>query len=221
MSRVSALLDGARIEDLPIPYTAVACDLVARKEVWFQRGPLDAAIRASIAIPSVISPVTVNGRLLADGGLLNPVPIAPLNALQVDAVVAVSLAGRGGDASASILHTTSDERSTDSGFERIRRAASQMLERDVFRRIAGGDRVAAVEDDGSPQYPTGLRTLDVVEMSLDAMQELITRYRLAGYAPDVLVEVPIDACGTLEFHRAGEMIALGRALAGPALDPLD
>src|SRR3954465_6665752 len=68
------------IEDLPVPFTAVATDLRARREVWFQRGPLVSAIRASIAIPGVITPVVMNGRLLADGGLRTPVPTAPTGA---------------------------------------------------------------------------------------------------------------------------------------------
>ena len=93
LARVSELLGGAVIEELPIPFTAVATDLLARKEVWFQRGPVDAAIRASIALPSVITPVMLNGRLLVDGGLMNPIPIAPTAASGADAVVAVSLAG--------------------------------------------------------------------------------------------------------------------------------
>lgn len=80
MAHVSDLLEGALIEDLPIPFTAVATDLLARKEVWFQRGPVEAAIRASIALPSFITPVMLNGRLLADGGMMNPIPLAPLTA---------------------------------------------------------------------------------------------------------------------------------------------
>ena len=74
---VRDLLDGARIEDLPIPFTAVATDLIAQREVWFQDGPVEAALRASVAIPSAIAPVVVDGRLLADGGLLNTLPITP------------------------------------------------------------------------------------------------------------------------------------------------
>ncbi|HAP77621.1 MAG TPA: esterase, partial [Acidimicrobiaceae bacterium] len=92
-AKVRELLGGVLIEDLPIPFTAVASDLFAGREVWFQSGPADVAIRASIAIPSVITPVMHNGRLLADGGLLNPVPIAPLAAASADATVAVSLGG--------------------------------------------------------------------------------------------------------------------------------
>ena len=71
----------------------MATDLHARREVWFQRGPLAAAIRASIAIPGVITPVEMNGRLLADGGLMNPVPIEPMAAAAADLTVAISLQG--------------------------------------------------------------------------------------------------------------------------------
>ena len=77
------MLDGARIEELPIPYVAVATDLVAQREVWFEHGPVAAAIRASIAIPTAITPVKLHGRVLVDGGLMNPVPM--------DAVTALSL----------------------------------------------------------------------------------------------------------------------------------
>jgi len=93
MGRVAALLDGARIEDLPIPYTAVATDLIAQREVWFQQGLLATAMRASVAIPSLIAPVVVDGRLLADGGLMNNLPIAPLTPIRAEKVIAVSLSG--------------------------------------------------------------------------------------------------------------------------------
>jgi FtsP/CotA-like multicopper oxidase with cupredoxin domain len=92
VGQVADLLAGARIEDLPIPYTAVATDLVAGREVWFQRGQVVTAIRASIALPSFISPVVINGRLLADGGLLNPIPVAATAAVpDADLTLAVAL----------------------------------------------------------------------------------------------------------------------------------
>ena len=68
LATANELLDGVRIEELPIPFTAVATDLTSRREVWMQRGPVSTAIRASIAIPSLIAPIVVHGRLLADGG---------------------------------------------------------------------------------------------------------------------------------------------------------
>ncbi|MGN0065130.1 MAG: patatin-like phospholipase family protein [Nocardioides sp.] len=93
MAEVRSLVGGTRIEDLRIPFTAVAIDLVTHREVWFQRGRLDSAIRASIALPTVFTPVVLDGRLLVDGGMLNPVPIAPLSALSSDLTIAVDLSG--------------------------------------------------------------------------------------------------------------------------------
>ena len=96
--RAEKILDAVReilgevcIEDLPIPYTAVTTDLMAGKSVWLQRGPVDEAIRASIAIPGVITPHVLGGRLLADGGILDPLPMAPIAAVNADLTIAVSL----------------------------------------------------------------------------------------------------------------------------------
>lgn len=183
MAVVRDLLAGARIEDLPIPFTAVATDLIAQREVWFQDGPVEAALRASIAIPSAIAPVIVDGRLLADGGLLNTLPITPLTSARADLVVAVSLAG-----------PPAEPATVPSG-----------------RSVARSEDSAAV-------IPLGLRTLDVVEMALQSMQRLITSYRMAAYPPDVLIEVPVDSAGTLDFHRASELIEIGQQSARAALD---
>src|SRR5580700_5924597 len=98
--RAEKILDAVRdilgdvcIEQLPIPYTAVATDLLTGKSVWLQRGPVDEAIRASIAIPGVIAPHVIDGRLLADGGILDPLPMAPIAAVNADLTIAVSLSG--------------------------------------------------------------------------------------------------------------------------------
>ncbi|HEY2448321.1 MAG TPA: patatin-like phospholipase family protein, partial [Mycobacterium sp.] len=93
LDAVRDILGAATIEQLPIPYTAVATDLLAGKSVWLQRGPVDEAIRASIAIPGVIAPHVVDGRLLADGGILDPLPMAPISAVNADLTIAVSLSG--------------------------------------------------------------------------------------------------------------------------------
>jgi NTE family protein len=93
LDAVRDILGPVSIEELPIPYTAVATDLLAGKSVWFQRGPVDEAIRASLAIPGVIAPHEVDGRLLADGGILDPLPMAPIAAVNADLTIAVSLSG--------------------------------------------------------------------------------------------------------------------------------
>ena len=234
LATVAELLDGARIEDLPIQFTAVATDLWAAKEVWFQQGPVAAAIRASIALPSVISPVMLNGRLLVDGGLMNPIPTAATAASSADVTVAVSLAQDTRPSAGTVPEQASaDPRPVEEWIERSRRSASQMLDSDLVRTIAtwfAGDRDDAsdegTQDDQSLDeveslfgaLPPGVGTLDVMQLSLQAMQGVIARYRLAGFPPDVLVSVPRTSCRTLDFHRADEMIALGRERAIEALD---
>ncbi len=250
LARVRELLAGALIEDLPVAFTAVATDLLARKEVWFQKGRVDVAIRASIAIPTVITPVMLNGRLLADGALTNPVPIAPTASAQADLTVAVSVAGDGREPfGPTPVHETAEERPVEEWTERFRAGASQLLDREVVRTLRGrfgvasavaataapeaADPAAASEvptDPGGPAgaaapdadpfgvLPAGLGKFDMMNESLDTMQSVLTRYRLAGFPPDVMVSVPRDSCRSLDFHRAPEMIAVGRKLAEEALD---
>lgn len=229
LARVSELLGGARIEDLAIPFTAVATDLIARKEVWFQRGPVDVAIRASIALPSIIPPVMLNGRLLADGGLLNPIPMAPMASSNADVTVAVSLAGDpDGQSGRAAVQESADPRPAEEWMDRFRRTAAQVLDRELVRLVTSklgagrsttpGNAAEEVEEEIFGTLPPGLRTLDVMELSLDTLQSVVTRYRLAGYPPDLLITIPKNACRTLDFHKAPEMIALGRKLAHEALD---
>ena len=178
VDKLRELIGAANIEDLPIPYTAVAVDLLAQREVWFSRGSLFDAIRASIAIPTVFRPHRYEGRLLVDGGLLNPVPIEPTASASADLTVAVSLLARRPD------HETAAP----------------------VRTAADGRRSGS------------LRLADVITSSLDAMQDMIARYRMAGLPPDVHIAVPVSAGRVMDFHRAAEMIALGRELATKALD---
>ena len=237
LARVRDLLDGARIEDLPIDFTAVATDLFARKEVWFQKGLVETAIRASIALPGIITPVMLNGRLLADGGMMDPVPIAPTAAARADLTIAVSLAGAGRDGhevhDAEPVVTAAEPEPVEEWSDRFRRTAGQLLDRDLVRSLIHRfglddepDAVVAVPaaEPGVPagevfeKLPEGLSKFDMMNLSLDAMQSLLLRFRLAAYPPDVLVTVPKSACRTLDFHRAEEMIALGRSLTADALD---
>lgn len=223
MAKVNALLGGVLIEDLPIPFTALASDIVAQKEVWFQSGPLDLAIRASISIPGVITPIMVNGSLLSDGGLFNPVPTLPLASIPSDLVIAVSLSGT----SSNFL----DEIQPSKRLELLKRVFSLMREQDVLRWVTGklnGDLTISNGQNNSSDeltramntLPVGLRTYDVVQMSILSMQNMIQRFQLAISPPDVLIDIPFDSCGMLEFHKAKQQIELGRRLAIEALDKI-
>lgn len=244
MAKVRELLDGALIEDLPIPFTAVATDLLAGKEVWFQEGPVDVAVRASIALPSIITPVMINGRLLADGGIMNPVPIAATVASRADVTVAVSLSEERPSGESRVpSHETAAARPAEEWAERFRRSASHVLDRELTRNVmerfaetrgrgAGRARrpgeepsetpadelLAEAAEDAFGVLPAGLRTLDVMQLSLEALQSMVLRYRLAGYPPDLLITVPKQTGRLLDFHRAEELIAFGRRATEEALD---
>ena len=229
LDAVRDIVGDATIENLPIPYTAVTTDLIAGKSVWLQRGPLDGAIRASIAIPGVIAPHVLDGRLLADGGILDPLPLAPVAAVNADLTIAVSVSGTGTDAGDDPAGT--DARPTRERLNRLLRSTSALLDRlgttaDQFD-IPGIDAelpVAVDEDDAELVY-TGrgipkLGSFAVMMRSIDIAQAALARHQMAAYPPDLLIEVPRTACRSLDFHRAAEVINLGHELAAKALDTL-
>ena len=238
IGKVGEILEGATIESLPIPFTAVATDINARREVWFQRGPVERAIRASIAIPGVITPAVINGRVLVDGGLINPIPIEPTAAASADVTIAVSLSGmRATGGATTPVKESSEQVPREEWSSRFRRGAAEVLESEHLRALTSRfgahprelevDQTIAPEVvDALPQTPTDalvrgqsdIGLVDLLNMSFDTMSALISRYRMASNPPDVLVTVPSNAVRTLDFHRAAEMIALGRRLTTEALD---
>ena len=224
MERVAAILDGARIEELPIPFTAVATDLTHSREVWFQRGSVVTAMRASIGIPSVFTPVVVGGRLLADGGLLNPVPVDALMGAPADRTVAVSLSGRRANEQTSTRPVTAAAE-TEGMLGELTERLRSVLDSDTLRGVRQWWAARFTEvDEPAPRdfdfeaLPKGLRTSDVVSLSLETAEQLITRFRMAASPPDVLVEFPQDIASTFDFHRANELVARGREKAAQVFD---
>ncbi len=147
--------------------------------------------------------------------------------------MAVSLSEGGpSTAGAAPVEESAAPRPSEEWLDRSRRTVAELLDGDMVRTVtnwftggaqpstADAERQVAdqTQEEVYGQLPPGLRTVDVMRLSLDALQSVVTRYRLAGYPPDLLVTVPRDACRTLDFHRAGEMIELGRTRAVEALD---
>lgn len=232
---VRDILGDIDIERLPIPYTAVATDLIAGKSVWLQRGPVDTAIRASIAIPGVIAPHVVDGRLLADGGILDPLPMAPLCAVNADLTLAVSLSG--GDPTTAGPAPEDSERSAPGRLNRMMRSTSALLDtsgarslldrptaRAILDRFSSGDTEHDPDDEDPAESASGaagvpkLGSFEVMNRTIDIAQSALTRHQLASHPPDLLIEVPRIACRSLDFHRAAELIDVGRDLTGRALD---
>jgi NTE family protein len=228
LDAVRDILGAVCIEQLPIPYTAVATDLLTGKSVWLQHGPVDEAIRASIAIPGVIAPHVVDGRLLADGGILDPLPMAPIAAVNADLTIAVNLSG-----SETIADSESESRLSTDWLNRMLRSTSALFDsasaRSLFSRFGASDagEVDAEADespvnvsDDEPEVPR-LGSFEVMNRTIDIAQAALARHTLAAYPPDLLIEVPRSACRSLEFHRAAEVIEIGRTLAAKALDNFD
>jgi NTE family protein len=226
LDAVRDILGAATIEQLPIPYTAVATDLLAGKSVWLQRGPVDEAIRASIAIPGVIAPHVIDGRLLADGGILDPLPMAPIAAVNADLTIAVSLSGSETGGSRE-----PEPRPSTEWLNRMLSSTSALLEwptaRAMLNRFGAsipevGEAAAEMADnaDDEPDVPR-LGGFEVMNRTIDIAQAALARHTLAAYPPDLLIEVPRSACRGLEFHRAAEVIDIGRMLAARALDAVD
>jgi len=180
------------IEDLPIPFTAIATDIENEKEIWINSGSLFTAIRASISLPLFFTPVKYKQTYLIDGGVLNPVPIAPTFDDDTDITIAVNLGGP-------------SDRSLEQKVEEPPPAAELSPFRKNIQRYI--DKMKS-EDGEAVEKDWGV--YDVANMAFDAMQSTIARQKLAAYPPDVVVEIPRNACGTFEFDRAAEMIELGR-----------
>ena len=179
------------IENLPIAYTAVAADIKNEKEVWINTGSLFEAIRASISLPLFFAPYPRNGTTLIDGGVLNPVPIAPTFGDDTDMTIAVNLGGKvERHLVPNIVRETTEKEPADFG-EKISRYIKNMQQ----SKPASSDK-----DWGM---------YDVASQAFESMQSTIAKQKLAAYPPDHIIEIPKNACGTLDVDRADEMIALG------------
>jgi NTE family protein len=186
MGVLRELIGDRAIEELPVAFTAVATDLESGEEVWLREGGLFDAIRGSIATPLIFTPFVHGARTLLDGALVNPLPIGAMLSDPADLTVAVSLTGAATPPPPSPAVPDGD------GYWRRLRAMVDAL------RAAP----AAV----SPSR--GM--IDIAVASMDIMQAAIARLKLAASSADVMVEIPHDACGYLEFWRAKELIAVGR-----------
>jgi NTE family protein len=206
MDTLQEFIGKHRIEDLPIPLTLVATDVLRRKEVWLNRGDLFDAIRASIAVPTVFTPHRIGDRPLLDGGILNPVPIAPTLQDETDAVIAVSLSGVPKKAGLQNRLGTSPSKPVDRarGYrEKIEAFIDQLQDKLGLERKGEEDAMSFA---------------DAALLSLDAMQASIAHCKLAAYPPDLLIEIPINTCAAHEFYRAREVIAAGEYWARQALE---
>lgn len=197
------LVGDCKIEELERGFTAVATDIEAQNEVWLNRGSLFTAMKASTAVPGVFDPVEINGRILVDGGLVNPIPIAPTLNDSTDLTIAVNLNSLSDESKSS---READSERADDGNE------------DGYRQRITDFVAGLIGDDDSEQM--SVDAAELLTRSIDVMQGGIARLKLAAYAPDKVVEISRNACSFFEFHRADEMADLGYRKTVDALDAL-
>ena len=203
------------IEQLPMPFLAMATDIASGEEVAIRSGDLIAAVRASIAVPGIFTPVRSNGRILVDGGLVNPVPVNAARAMGADLVIAVDL---NHDIVGSRA-VRAEPVSNDSGFSQA-----------VMRMLDGLD---SLESSSLAQFREWLRRgppnhdeplpgiFDVLLASVYIMQAKITQASLKQDRPELLIQPPLGAVRFMEFARAGEIVAIGYQSAKKALETFD
>jgi NTE family protein len=176
-----------RIEDMDLPFAAVACDLATGGEVWLRDGPAAPAVRASVAMPGLLAPQQIDGRWLIDGGVVNPVPVSVARALGAEVVIAVNPNFRGG--------TPFWARPAGGGADDLLSGLPEPL-----RALLPG------RADEAPAY------VDLVAATLDIMTDRIRRTRLAGDAPEIVLGARLGRLSVLDFHRAAEAIAEGERI---------
>jgi len=194
------------IEEYPLPFAAVAAELSTGHEVWIREGPIDEAIRASISLPGILSPARLDGRWLLDGGLVNPVPVSLCRALGADVIIAVNLNADFFEARGSTTAAMRSRRLEEETSHRIVNAPKGKAS-EVGLRLLQGGRAA-------PSY------FDVLVTALNIMQDQITRARLAGEPPQVLLIPRLAGIGPMDFNRAKDGIERGRAAVSHALPAL-
>lgn len=181
------------LEELAIPFAAVATSLRTGAEVWLRHGSTLDAVRASIALPGLFAPVLREGSVLVDGGLVNPVPVSLARAMGADIVIAVDL---GSDILGRHLraHPPAEASAGEVG--------------EWIRKLQ--DNLGTLIPAHSPAEPKMPSMLEVLTTSINIMQVRISRSRMAGEPPDLIVAPRLAHFGLLDFHRAKEAIEEGK-----------
>jgi NTE family protein len=179
-----------KIEDFKIPFTAIATDMRHHEEVHFKKGDLFKALRASVSLPGIFTPVVDNDKVLVDGGVLNPLPINLVNKRDDAIIVAVDINSR--TIIEDLLVKEKKEERKKYWFENILP--------DSIKDFATGDGKKKVES---------FSLFELMESTFSFTQDRLTSVIIEHYKPDILVEIPRDTCDMFEFYKAKELIEIG------------
>jgi NTE family protein len=212
-TRLTAALADQRIENLPLHFAAIATEFNTGHEIWLTHGRLSDALQASYALPGIFPPVRIGNRWLVDGALVNPVPVSAARAIGARVVVAVhlnaDLSGRG-----TVIASHGPDPSDDT----TANGETNGTQRNGFTEFLTGGHSLLRQMFGNRERP-GIPT--VMIEAFNVMQDRITRSRMAGDPPDVLIAPKVGQVGWFDFHRAAEAIELGVQAAEKALPEID
>ena len=238
MDAIRGIVPEVNIEDLPIPYVAVATDLYTGEEVLFREGPVFEAVRASISIPSMFRPVKWKGRTLVDGGMVNTFPLNRAVRTPGDILVGFNV----NEIDAAQIQGFLDSRADYAQRGAARRAEARNLLKDTLATAERGDFLEKMARGGhllreSIDDGRGERRLEadgregwipvdaddnyasILQRSFGIMNSSLSRQAISLCPPDVLASLPFDSYhGVYGYSHAGEIIAKGRELMGAALD---
>ncbi|MAD42211.1 MAG: patatin [Arcobacter sp.] len=193
--KIEGMIGDIKIEDLPISFTATATDIINRKEVWLQKGSLKDAIRASISIPTVFTPIKINKRELFDGGILNPLPLIPTISEFTDLIIAVDL-------NSSINIKKEHQYLFEKQEKSIKENITNFFQKNIKKKESLG-------------------YFEIINKSIETMQEVISRHQLASHQPDIMINISNKACEFYDFHKAKELIEYGSIITKETLKNKD
>ncbi len=214
-AQLEAAIGPMLIEDLPIKFATVATEVRTGHEIWLTHGRIVDAMRASYALPGIFSPVLVGDRWLVDGALVNPVPVSAARAFGAEIVIAANLS------SDVFAHSTTIYSHGPATELTVAVTAEPVIEpappKRGFGRLFSAERTMKREFFGSGGRP-GISSVMVDAFNI--MQDRITRARLAGDPPDLLISPRVGQIGWFDFHRADDLIAFGARSAERAIDSI-
>jgi NTE family protein len=200
IQKIREFTSEANIEDLPIPYAAVATDILNKKEVVFTSGDIYDAIRASISIPTVFTPVKKDDSLLVDGGVLNNIPLEHVRRQENDMLIAVDV---NANVEVSELMKTADKG------EKEEKSLYQKKIHDFYAHL---QKINPIHKEEKLGY------FDLINHTIGLMTYKNAETALEKYPPDLLVQISRDSCRTFDFYKAEELVATGRQAARKALE---
>ncbi len=183
--KIAPYLPPVNIEDLPIPFVAVASDIIHKKAVIYDSGDLKSAIRASVSIPTLLHPIKTNNSVIVDGGVVNPIPVDLVKRHPGDKLVVV-------DVNANIPFVKPQVQEKDKNLiNELRTRYTKWRKKEKKKEL-------------------NLGIFDMMNQSFDLTQETLSSLLLQQHKPDLTIKVSRKVCGTMDFHKTPEIMALGR-----------